>query len=302
MINITHKSSTLREAIATATVRVSNDDTIKAIVEKRIPKGDVLEFARVAGLFGVKKTAELIPDCHPLPIEYTHISYEIKGLEIQIFVEVHTVYKTGVEVEAMHGASIVALTLYDMLKPVDKQIEISSIRLLSKKGGKSDIKALKKTRSAAVIVCSDSVFAGKADDTAGVLVQEKLLHYGFQVEAPTVVPDTIEAIQEKTIHYTRHEPKDLLIFVGGTGLSARDVTPEALRPLIEREVEGLMETARNYGQQRMPYANLSRGVAGLIGSSLVLSFPGSKNGALESMQALFPAAFHVFDVMEGTRH
>jgi molybdenum cofactor biosynthesis protein MoaC len=105
-----------------ATVSTSSLDTIEAIKNKKIPKGDVFEFARAAGLLAVKKTSDVIPDCHPLPIEFSAISYSIDGLDININVEVHTIYKTGVEVEAMHGASIVALTMYDMLKPVDKNI------------------------------------------------------------------------------------------------------------------------------------------------------------------------------------
>ena len=124
MVDITHKSNTLRIAIAQATVTVSKQATIDAIINKTVPKGDVFEMAKVAGLFGVKKTSDLIPDCHPLPIEYTNISYEIEGLNIFINIEVKTIYKTGVEVEAMHGASLVALTMYDMLKPIDKGIEI----------------------------------------------------------------------------------------------------------------------------------------------------------------------------------
>lgn len=98
-----------------------------------MPKGDVFESARVAGLFGIKKTSELIPDCHPLPIEFASVQFEINDLIIRIRVEVQTIYKTGVEVEAMHGASISALTIYDMLKPIDKLITISNIRLISKK-------------------------------------------------------------------------------------------------------------------------------------------------------------------------
>jgi cyclic pyranopterin phosphate synthase len=78
--------------------------------------------SKAAGLLGVKKTADLLPDCHPLPIEYTAITYEVKALQIKILVTVKTNYKTGVEVEAMHGASIVALNMYDMLKPIDKGI------------------------------------------------------------------------------------------------------------------------------------------------------------------------------------
>jgi cyclic pyranopterin phosphate synthase len=110
-----------------------------AIREGRVPKGDVFEMSKAAGLLGVKKTPDLLPDCHPIPIEGTQIEYDLSGLEIRIRVTVRTHYKTGVEVEAMHGASVVALNLYDMLKPLDKGIEIRLIRLLEKRGGKSDI-------------------------------------------------------------------------------------------------------------------------------------------------------------------
>ena len=122
MVNITHKYDTLRKAIATATVTVSDNATIAAIQQRKVPKGDVFEFSRAAGLLAVKKTSDVIPDCHPLPVEYTAITHAIEGLNIIISVEVHTVYKTGVEVEAMHGASITALTMYDMLKPIDKNV------------------------------------------------------------------------------------------------------------------------------------------------------------------------------------
>jgi len=142
MVDITHKKNTLRTAVAQAIVEVSSEETIRAIQKKTVPKGDVFAMSKAAGLLGVKKTADLLPDCHPLPIEYTDISYEIEGLRILILITVKTNYKTGVEVEAMHGASIVALNMYDMLKPIDKGVEITRIRLLSKTGGKSDISNL----------------------------------------------------------------------------------------------------------------------------------------------------------------
>ena len=139
MVDITHKPSTLRTAIAQAVVKVSTQDTISAIEQKKVPKGDVFAMSKAAGLLGVKKTPQLLPDCHPLPIEYTDITFEIKDLLIFVTVAVKTHYKTGVEVEAMHGASVVALNMYDMLKPIDKGIEIHNIKLLRKTGGKSDI-------------------------------------------------------------------------------------------------------------------------------------------------------------------
>lgn len=140
MVDITAKTPTLRTAIAQAIVKVSSMETILAIQNNTVPKGDVFAMSKAAGLLGVKKTADLLPDCHPMPIEFTAIDYEIEGVEIRIVITVKTIYKTGVEVEAMHGASIVALNMYDMLKPIDKGIEIHHIKLLKKTGGKSDIK------------------------------------------------------------------------------------------------------------------------------------------------------------------
>ena len=140
MIDITHKNTTLRVATAQAVIKVSKQETIDAINNKTVPKGDVFAMCKAVGLLGVKNTPLILADCHPLPIEYTGIDYEVNGLEITIKVTIKTIYKTGVEVEAMHGASVVALNMYDMLKPIDKGVEIHHIKLLNKKGGKSDYK------------------------------------------------------------------------------------------------------------------------------------------------------------------
>ena len=305
MIQISHKSNSLRKAVAQAVVKVSKESTMEAVVQRTVPKGDVLEFARVAGLFAVKKTSDVIPDCHPLPVEFTQVSYTFSGLEIHIAVEVHTVYKTGVEVEAMHGASVVALTLYDMLKPIDKGIEISNIRLLSKIGGKSDAMKLSLEKvvheiRAVVVVCSDSVSQGKAIDQAGAQVFDRLVSMGMRVMPVVVLPDQVEAIQQAVYSYKLDA--DLILFVGGTGLSHSDVTPEAVRPLLTREIDGIMEAARRYGQDRMPFAMLSRGVAGMVDETLVITLPGSTKGAMETVDALFPGVLHVFAVKDGQKH
>ncbi len=302
MRDITHKHPTLRYAHAQAIVRVSKKETIEAIKNMAVPKGNVLEIARAAGLLGVKKTAELIPDCHPIPIEYTNISYELKAMEIHINMEVKTIYKTGIEVEAMHGASLVALTLYDMLKPIDKGVEINNIKLLEKRGGRSDFKdKYRKDINAAVVVCSDSISSGNKEDKAGKEIIKKLEECEVLIHEYTVIPDKINDIQ--SITKTQVDKKiDLLMFTGGTGLSPRDITPEAIRPMLDREIPGIMEAARTFGQERTPYSMLSRGIAGVVDDTLILTLPGSTKGAKESMEALFPSLLHIFRIFKGARH
>lgn len=302
MVDITHKNNTLRIATAQAIVKVSKPETIEAIQNDTVPKGNVLAMSKAAGLLGVKKTPDILPDCHPLPIEYTGIDYEINDLEITVTCTIKTIYKTGVEVEAMHGASVVALNMYDMLKPIDKGVEIHHIKLLKKKGGKSDFKhKFKNDLKAAVIVCSDTISAGQKEDKAGKAIIKILEDNNVVISDYIIIPDEKEVIQDKTKHYVSQD-LDLVIFTGGTGLSKRDVTPEALEPIIERKIPGIEEAIRSYGQNRTPYSMLSRSVAGTTAKTLVLALPGSTNGARESMQAIFPSVLHVFGILKGARH
>lgn len=302
MVNITHKLTSLRKAVATAIVKTSRQETINAVINKQVPKGDVFEFSRAAGLLGIKKTSDVIPDCHPLPVEYAAIRHTINGLDIMIEVEVHTIYRTGVEVEAMHGASVTALTIYDMLKPIDKAVEISCIKLLRKEGGKSDYRNEANVElTCAVIVCSDTISKGESSDTAGKAAIERLNQYGLKTVAYEIIPDEISIIRSKAEALSA-KGIDLLLFTGGTGLSPRDVTPEAIAPILETPIPGIMEAVRHYGQARMPYAILARGVAGFLKSSLVLTMPGSVRAVNESIDALFPHLLHVFKVRSGYRH
>lgn len=302
MNDITHKITTLRTATAEAVVRPGKMETFEAIKNKTVPKGDVYEFSRAAALLAVKNTSNVIPDCHPLPVESCKVEFSINDIGILIQVEVKAIYRTGVEVEAMHGAAIAALTMYDMLKPIDKNVEIQHIRLVAKKGGKSDYTDIPKRKiNAMVVVCSDTISKGNKEDKAGKAIIQRLEQYGIPVSKYAIIPDEPKDIARKAEMASQND-FDLLIYTGGTGLSKRDVTPETILPMLEREVPGIMEAARKYGQERMPYAMVSRGVAGYIKNTLILTLPGSTRGAEESMDALFPYVLHLFRVADGGRH
>ena len=302
MVDITHKIITQRTATAQAIVKLGSLETMQAILDKTVPKGDVLEVSRTAGLFAVKNTSNAIPDCHPMPIEFTGIQFECLDDEVRIEVTVKAIYRTGVEVEAMHGASIVALTMYDMLKPIDKKVEISTIKLLHKKGGKSDYGNKEvQNLSVAVMVCSDSVSSGKKEDKAGKVISDKIKNLGLEVSNYIIIPDEVLDIQN-TINTLCAQKTDLIIITGGTGLSNRDVTPEAVIPLLDRRIPGIEEAIRSYGQDRTPYAMLSRSVVGFKGNTLIMALPGSTAGAGESMDAVFPSVLHLFKLLNGFNH
>ena len=132
------------------------------------------------------------------------------------------------------------------------------------------------------------------------MAKTKLEKLGFQIISQETIPDDFELIQERAKKLA--PSADILLFIGGTGLGPYDHTPDAIKPLIDKEIPGIMETARQYGQQRISTAMLSRGIAGFIGKALVITTPGSPNGTKETIDALFPAILHVFKIREGQRH
>ncbi len=138
MVDVSDKAATVRQAVAAATVRMLSE-TFAAIEAGNAPKGDVLGTARLAGIMAAKQTASLIPLCHPLPLQKIEVQIvpdpQLPGYQIQATVK--TKGETGVEMEALTAVSVAALTLYDMAKALEKSIQIESIRLVSKMGGKS---------------------------------------------------------------------------------------------------------------------------------------------------------------------
>ncbi len=136
MVDVSNKEITKRSATAES-IFVSTPEVITRLMTGNLPKGEALGTARIAGIMAAKKTSELIPLCHPLPLTKVEIDFEAMEDRIRITATVSTVGVTGVEMEALTAASVAALTLYDMTKAVDKNAVVSGIRVLAKSGGKS---------------------------------------------------------------------------------------------------------------------------------------------------------------------
>lgn len=301
MIDVSPKPDTLREAKAEATLKML-PSTRESIENQSVPKGNVLEVARTAGILAAKRTSELIPFCHPVPVDAVTLEFTLQESSLLIQSHVKSVWKTGVEMEALLAATLAALTAYDMLKPLDETLEIQSIRLLEKKGGKKDfLTFFEKPLRAAVIVTSDGTFAGKRQDKSGKIIAELLKSNGVQVESYVILPDDREKIIQELLKQCQ-AGIDLIMTTGGTGLGPRDVTVEATEAIIDREVPGILEAARAFGQRRTPYSMLSRGIAGVRGKTLIVNLPGSSKGASESLQAILPGLFHAFPMLWGGGH
>lgn len=294
MRDVGDKFETLREAAATSVVRCGEPAEV-LLARARADKGDALEVARVAGIMAAKNTAQIIPFCHPLAVAHAAVSYDVDDHEIVVTASCRCIGPTGVEIEALTAASVAALTIYDMLKPHTDELAIVETKLASKTGGKSDYRrAMDPPVRAVVLVADPLVGDGAREDAAGAVVAARLdAHPGIRFEHHEVIGADSDAL---VVAIERHvaDGVELIVVVGGTGLGDRDIAVDTIAGLIDTEVPGMAEAARSYGQRRTPLAMLSRGVAGLIGATLVLTMPGSRRGAAETCDALLPSLPHAF--------
>jgi cyclic pyranopterin phosphate synthase len=302
MFDIGDKSETLRFATARAIVKV-RPKTIQLIQEGKSPKGNIVDAARISATMAAKRTWDLLPYCHPIPIDHIKVDILIKTESIEVDVQVKTTWKTGVEMESLTGASIAALTIYDMLKPIDESLVIESIKLLAKSGGMKDFyEKYTVPLKAVVIVISDSASKGERSDKSGKLAVERLKSSGFEVIDYRVIPDDASQIESSLIIACDEREVDLVLTCGGTGLGPHDVTPEATGRLLDKEVIGISEALRMHGQKRTPLSMLSRGAAGVRGKTVIVNVPGSVKAVSESLDALIPGILHASKMLGGHGH
>ena len=295
MFDVGDKPETLRTAVAQAIVKVE-PATITLIKEGKSPKGSIFDAARLSATMAAKRTWDLLPYCHPIPIDSISVDVSLKQESIEIIVGVKNVAKTGVEMEALTGACVAALTVYDMLKPVDETLGIEAVRILNKRGGlKTFFERFDRRLRAAVLVTSDS--RAESEDKSGKVVIDRLVKNGFEVVEYKVIHDETDLIEIELKKFCDELKVDIVITSGGTGIGPRDVTPEVTRRVIEKEMTGVAEALRAYGQKRTPLSMLSRGVAGVRGATVIINLPGSVKAVSESLDSLFPGILHTYKVL-----
>jgi molybdenum cofactor biosynthesis protein MoaC len=302
MINVSSKNHSLRYARAEGFLNMK-PETISVIKDNKVPKGDVLATVRAAGISAAKKTSDLAVFCHPIPLDWIDVKVEIIPQGLHITAEAEAVWKTGVEMETIGGVLGALLNAYDMLKPLDQNMVITAVRVVEKRGGKSQFVDIFDTPlKTAILVISDSTYAKKRKDKSGQIIKEFLQNQPVSVEIYETLPDDPALIRSRVVKLAKEDNCDLIITTGGTGFGPKDYTPEAISPVLDKFAPGIVERMRTYGSDRTPYAMLSREIAGTIDSSLVLTLPGSSKGASESMQALFPGVLHIFHMLQGGGH
>jgi cyclic pyranopterin monophosphate synthase len=321
MADVRHKRITARRAVAVGELS-AGAMAFAQIVERRLPKGDAMTMAEIAGLQGAKNASQLMPLCHPLPLEYINVRCEpvSERHAIRVYCEVATFARTGVEMEALAGASAALLTLYDLTKPVEPALSFGGVRLLFKEGGKKGLwlhpegmsdaehahykpRAITRLDSihAAVITLSDRASRGDYTDTAGPLLVERLRELGASVNHAEVLPDDPETLTARLKALASTDVR-LILCTGGTGLGPRDRTPEALAMVADRHVDGIGELFRNESSQHTPMAWLSRADAALIGNTLVIALPGSAKAVAQGMDILAPILAHALSMAAGGGH
>ncbi len=300
LVDVSSKFETKRYAKARGRIRLP-EDVLELIKKGKVFKGDVLTVSEVAGVLGAKKVPEIIPFCHPIPIDAIEVTARVEDDAVLVEAVVSGVWRTGYEVEAVSAVSAALINIYDMCKAYTDDMVIEDIRLVEKGGGKSDWYEDVSGLKVAVIVVSDSVYSGKAEDSSGSSLCRAFEEAGAQVLGKVVVPDDRKMLREAVEGFIGSS--DIIVTTGGTGASLRDITPEVSGELMVKELCGLSEAMRIFGVKFTPKSLLSRAKVGVLREGCILvNLPGSEKGALESLSIILPLLKHAWKMSKGERH
>ena len=315
MVDVGAKPQTQRIARARARVRMS-PAAADAVARGEVPKGEVLGVARLAGIQAAKQTAQLIPLAHPLALTFVDVEATVAAAEglVEITSEVRTTGPTGVEMEAMTACAVAALTIYDMVKGLERGVALEEIVLLEKRGGRGEYlreetvsggSAHRPTTRApgslraALITVSTSKASSPESDESGPQLAALAERLGAEVVGREVIPDDRGVIEERLRHYSDDQGCSLVLTSGGTGVAPSDVTPEATAAVIDREIEGIAEAMRAASRPHTSHWMLSRAIAGVRGSTLIVNLPGSPASIDQIAPALLAAIPHAAGLIAG---
>lgn len=320
MVDVGDKAVTTRTATAEGVFR-TRPDVVRRVAGDELGKADVLATARLAGIGGAKKTSELIPLCHQIPLNSVKVHFDLDSPaagEIRVSATAKTTGRTGVEMEALTAVSVAGLTLHDMVKAVDPLAMMDGVRLVAKSGGKrgnwtrdddeagapaADLaqsaadpistEGDDSRRTAVVLVASTAASEGRRADATGPEIEAWLGEHGF---APVEVHVVADAEIDTAVAEQMRRTPTVLLTTGGTGVAPDDRTPEATAPHLTLDLPGVAEAMRARGLDATPTAAMSRGLTGFAGRTLVANLPGSTGGIRDGLAVLDDLIEHLLDV------
>jgi cyclic pyranopterin phosphate synthase len=302
------------------------------------PKGEVLTVARLAGIQAAKQTAGLIPLAHPLPLSFVDVEASVDagaGL-VTIEAEARTTAETGVEMEAMTAVAVAALTVYDMVKGLERGIEIEQVVLLEKRGGRSDYArddgggtllegsapkrgggpgGIERRRApresapmvergapngAAVLTISTSKAAGRGSDESGPRLKALAERLGLAVIGQEIMSDDRRSIEIRLRQLSEQRRCVLILTSGGTGVAPGDVTPEATRAVLDQEIDGLGEAIRLASKRHTQNWMLSRGLVGVRDGTMIVNLPGNPRSIDQIGEEIGGALAHALQLIAGS--
>ena len=322
MIDVGAKKTTHRLAIARGQILIGQE-AFTHVKARTLPKGDVLLLAEIAGIQGAKMASQLIPLCHPMGLDHVEIRTELLEDKwgVTVYCCASTLAKTGVEMEALSGVNAALLTIWDLCKMIQPCLAIEGVELLAKAGGKGGVwinphgipewvsemvcpaqSRILQNIGFALITLSDRASLGVYSDESTPVAKTYLENLGAHLTEQHLIPDESELLIS-TLHSIIAQGKtQLIITTGGTGIGPRDCTPDAIAKIADKIIPGIGEQLRIYGSQFTRHSWSSRSIGAAIGTTLLITLPGSPKAVKEGLECLHLQIPHLIQTLGHQLH